>query len=212
MRSSVRNVSAASALAALALASALVGVLLLAGCAREAPDVREVRKAAQEYLRALARRDPKEIQERSTCLVSTNSLVGGRVLRVEPAHRVRMAVIDSLGRVSSGAQRAADSAWAQADEASADSLFRRARLVSNRISVYRSASRAVQASAPGAVVASDSTLEMRIVRARVRYAGPVVGPRPVDREHLVRLLRVPGGKWIVFSFYLVADDPEPEMI
>ena len=42
--------------------------------------------------------------------------------------------------------------------------------------------------------------------------GPLVGPRPVDKEEILRMLRVPGGKWIVFSMFLVADDPAPEMI
>ena len=55
-------------------------------------------------------------------------------------------------------------------------------------------------------------LETRIVHARFRYAGPLVGPRPVDKEEIVRLLRVPGGRWVVFSVYLAEDDPRPEMI
>lgn len=209
MRSSARSVPAA---AGLAIASALTLAALLVGCARETPEVREVRKVTDEYLRALARRDVKEIAERSTCLVSTNSLVGGRVLRVEVLRRVRMGTLDSLTQISVRVQRAADSAWAQADEANADSLFRRARLVSNQASVYRNAARAVPLSAPGTVVGRDSILETRVVRARIRYAGPVIGPKPVDREQIIRLLRGPGGKWVVFSFYLVADDPRPEMI
>ena len=108
--------------------------------------------------------------------------------------------------------RSADSSWARASDWNADSLFRWARVLSNRAAVYRNAVRAVPVSLPGSVVGSDSTLETRIVRARVRYAGPVIGPRPVDKEELLRLLRVRGGKWIVFSKYLVEDDPQPEMI
>ncbi|HEY2923509.1 MAG TPA: hypothetical protein VGJ98_00925 [Candidatus Eisenbacteria bacterium] len=210
MQSNVRRVPAA--VPALAIASALTLLAFLAGCARETPEVREVRKLTQDYFRALSQRDVKEIAERSTCLVSTNSLVGGRVLRVDPPRRVRMATLDSLARALMRVQKTADSAWAAADEANADSLFRRARTVSNQASVYRNALRAVHVSAPGTVVGRDSTLETRAVRARVRYAGPVIGPKPIDREQIVRLLRAPGGKWVVFSVYTVADDPQPEMI
>ena len=207
MRSSGRKASAL-----LALAPFLVLGVLLGGCAREAPEVREVRKTTQDYLRALSRRDLKEIAERSTCLASTNSLVGGRVLEIEPVRQVRMGALDSLVRVSIVNQRSADSSWAHASDWNADSLFRWTRVLSNRAAVYRNAVRAVPVSLPGSVVGSDSTLETRIVRARVRYAGPVIGPRPVDKEELLRLLRVRGGKWIVFSKYLEADDPRPEMI
>jgi hypothetical protein len=207
VRSSGRRASAL-----LAPASVLILAILLGGCAREAPEVREVRKTTQDYLHALARRDLKQIAERSTCLASTNSIVGGRVLKIEPARQVRMGTLDSLVRVSMADQRSADSSWARANDWNADSLFRRARVLSNRAGVYRNAARAVPVSFPGAVVARDSTVETRVVHARVRYAGPVIGPKPVDKEELLRLLRVRGGKWIVFSKYLVEDDPQPGMI
>jgi len=188
-------------------------VLLLGGCARpEAPDIREVRKSAEEYFKALGRRDVKEIAERSTCLTSTNSFVGARVLEILPTQHVRMAALDSLVRSSFAGQRMTDSIWAYATEATADSLFGRARYFSNLASMYRNAFRAVPLSSPGTVVAADSTLETREVRARFRYAGPVVGPRPVDREQVLRILRVPGGKWIVFSVFPPEEDPKPEMI
>jgi hypothetical protein len=193
------------------LVAAAVLILLAAGCSREAPDAREVRKVTKEYLAALVRRDVKEVAERSTCLVSSNSLVGGHVLSVEPARRVRMGVIDSLARVAVSIQRGADSLWAGAGEATADSLFRRARVASLRTAVYRSAVRAVTLSAPGTVMGSDSTLETRVVRARFRYEGPVIGPRAVDREEVIRLLRAPRGTWIVFSVFVREDDPAPEM-
>jgi hypothetical protein len=187
-------------------------VLLLAGCAREAPDTREVRKSAEEYFKALERRDVKEIAERSTCLTSTNSFVGARVLRIRPAQHLRMAALDSLVRSSFAAQKMTDSSWAYANEATAESLFTRVRYFSNLASLYRNAFRAVPLSSPGTVVAADSTLETREIRARFRYAGPVVGPKPVDREQLLRILRVPGGKWIVFSVFPIEEDPKPEMI
>ena len=212
MSSSAHSLGAPSRAARVLGSAGLMAALLLAGCAREAPDVREARKAAHDYLRALARRDVKEIGERSTCLASTNSFVGGRVLKVDAPRRIRMAALDSLARVAIYAQRSADSSWAKASEANADSLFRRARILSDQASIYRNAARAVPVSAAGAVLGRDTLLEIRTVRARVRYAGPVVGPRPVDKEEILRLLRAPGGKWIIFSKYLVEDDPAPEMI
>ncbi|HEY3155936.1 MAG TPA: hypothetical protein VGK76_04815 [Candidatus Eisenbacteria bacterium] len=210
MFSSERSFAAAAAW--IIGAAGLITALIFAGCAREAPDVREARKAAHDYLRAVARRDVKEIGERSTCLASTTSFAGGRVLRVDPPRGIRMAALDSLVRVSVYTQRSADSAWAHANETDADSLFRRARLRSYQASVYRAAARAVPVSAPGAVVGRDTMLETRALRVRVRYAGPLVGPRPVDKEEILRMLRVPAGKWIVFSMFLVSDDPAPEMI
>ena len=134
------------------------------------------------------------------------------MLKIEPALEVRMGTLDSLVRASIAGQHSADSSWARANDWNADSLFRLARVLSNRAGVYRNAARAVPVSLPGAMVASDSTVETRVVRMRVRYSGPVIGPKPVDKEELLRLLRVHGGKWIVFSKYLVEDDPQPEKI
>ena len=183
----------------------------MAGCAPEAPDVREVRKTTQDYLKALQRQDVKQIGERSTCLVASNSLVGGRVLAVDPSRWVRMGDLDSLARSGMREQRVADSIWAYAQDSTADSLFRMARAVSTRAAVYRNALRAVPLSRPGAIVARDSTLEVRSVKTRFRYAGQVIGPHPVDREMMVHLLRAPGGKWIVFSVYLRDEDPLPDL-
>lgn len=197
---------------AAALVVAVIFSALAVGCARESADTREVRKAAERYLVALARRDLKEIAKRSTCLASTNSLVGGRVLAVGPSREIRMAALDSLVRVTMIRQRSADSAWSRADEAGADSLFRRAQLLSRRAAVFRNAARAAQASAPGLVLSRDMPLETRSVRVQIRYAGPIIGPGPVDREETMRLLKSPGGTWIVFSLFLVIDDPRPEMI
>jgi hypothetical protein len=189
----------------------LLVALLLSSCAREAPDVREIRTATQQYLKALERQDVKEIGDRSTCVVSTNSLTGARVLDVGPSRWVRMGDLDSLVRVGMTEQTAAEAAWSKAKDANADSLFQLARLRSNEASVYRNAVRAVPLSAPGVLVGRDSTLEVRSVRARFRYAGPVVGPKPVDREEVVHLLRAPRGTWIVFSVYLRDEDPTPEL-
>ena len=204
MRSSAR--SAAPLLAILFVA------LLLGGCAREAPDIREVRTSTEAYFKALQRKDVKEIAARSTCVTSTNSFVGARILNIQPAQHPRMAALDSLVRSSYAAQKMTDSIWAYATEATADSLFNRARYFSTLAAIYRNAVRAVPLSAPGTVIAADSTVETREIRARFRYAGPVIGPRPVDREQILRILRAPGGKWIVFSVFLTEEDPKPEMI
>ena len=204
MRSSARSLPPLLALAFVAL--------LLAGCSREAPDIREVRKATDAYFKALERRDVKQIAERASCITSTNSFVGGRILNIRPTQHVRMAALDSLVRTSFAGQKTIDSLYAYATEATADSLFNRARYFSVVSSIYRNAIRAVPLSSPGTVIAADSTLETREVRARFRYAGPVIGPRPVDREQLVRILRAPGGTWIVFSVYPTDEDPKPEMI
>jgi hypothetical protein len=203
MPSSARSGTAVAAIALL---------LLAAGCSREAPEVREVRKATKEYLDALVRRDVKALADRSSCMVTSNSLVGGRVLSIEPLRRVRVGTIDSLSDVGASAHRTADSLWARAGEATAESLFHLARVASFRTAVYRNATRAVTLSAPGWVAGPDSLVTIRIVRARFRYEGPVVGPRPVDREEILRLLRAPGGRWIVFSVFVREDDPAPEMI
>ena len=179
---------------------------------REAPDVREVRTSTEEYLRVLVKGDVKGVAERSTCLVGAGTLVGGQILRIEPPRTISMAMLDSLVKDAVGNQKSADSAWAYADEITADSLFQRARLIALRSAVYRNAVRAVSLSAPGTVVGRDSTVETRVVRARFRYAGAAIGPKAVDREEILRLVRAPAGKWIVFSVYLVPDDPRPEMI
>jgi len=184
---------------------------LFAGCAREAPEAREVREATKSYLAALAHRDIKTIQEISTCVASATSVGGGRVLAIDSVRMVRVGAIDSLARAATLEQRSADSAWSRASDAAADSLQRRARLLSLRASTYRNAWRATIASSPTAIPASSALVETRLVRARVRYAGPSVGPNPVDKEEWVRLLRVPGGKWIIYSFALPADDPRAEM-
>src|SRR5689334_1443372 len=97
-------------------AAAIALMLLAAGCSRETPEVREVRKATKEYLDALVRRDVKALADRSSCMVTSNSLVGGRVLSIEPLRRVRVGTIDSLANVGTSAHRTADSLWARAGE------------------------------------------------------------------------------------------------
>src|SRR6267378_7785344 len=99
MRSSARSAAPLRVLAAV--------VLLVVGCAREAPEIREVRKTAEEYFKALEKRDVKAIADCATCLTSTNSFAGARVLQILPTHRVRMAVLDTLMRESFAWQKTA---------------------------------------------------------------------------------------------------------
>ncbi len=165
----------------------------MSSCAREAPDVREIRPVARAFFRGLVGAEVKGIGDRSTCIGSTNSFAGARVLSIGPPQRVRMGDLDSLVKSGMAGQAAAEAEWGRARDATADSLFKLARLRSNQAAVYRNAARAVPLSAPNTLVARDSTLELRSVRARFRYAGPVIGPKPVDREEAVHLLRAPRG-------------------
>ncbi len=182
---------------------------LLAGCAREAPDVQAVRKASERYLRALGRKEVEVLRTTSTCVVSMNTVAGGKVLAIGRPQPMRLHTLDSLLYVTEAEQRRADSLWASATDASADSLYQRRRRLGLRYVVYRNAQRAAQASLPESLVTGTTWLELRRVLVRVRYAGALIGPRPVDREEVLRLLRSGSGNWIVYSLYLTQDDPIP---
>lgn len=205
-RNSLRGASwgAAWALAA--------GLALLAGCAREAPDVHEVRLAAERYVNALAHKDLEQIRSRSTCVVAYQWLTGGNVLQIGTAHRVTIGTLDSLVRAAGETHRSADSAWVVAPDSIRDRLSRQALAVGKLHFVYRSALRAAALSRPDSLFGSDAVLETRTVRMRVRYSGEAVGPRPIDQEALLRLIRAPSGRWIAFSFYSKEDDPRPERV
>lgn len=186
--------------------------MLLSGCAREAPDVREARLAAERYVDALAHKDLQQIRARSTCVASYQSLQGGNILQIGDMHHVTVATIDSLGRTAAEAHRSADSAWGFAPDSLRDQLSKRAMAIARLHFVYRSALRALPLSRPDSLLGSNAVLDTRTVRVRVRYAGEAVGPRAIDREMLLRLIRVPGGQWIAFSFYSLEDDPRPERV
>ena len=200
-----------SAASAFAVATAALAALL-AGCAREAPEVHAVRLAAERYVDALAHKDLQQIRTRSTCVVSYQWLKGGNVLQIGEVHRVTVGTIDSLVRAADEAHRVADSAWAAAPDSIQDHLFKRALTIGRLNFVYRSALRALALSRPDSLFGSDATLETRTLRMRVRYAGEAVGPRSMDKELLLRLIRAPGGQWIAFSFYSKEDDPHPERV
>jgi hypothetical protein len=200
-----------SAACAFAVATAALAALL-AGCAREAPEVHEVRLAAERYVDALAHKDLEQIRARSTCVVAYQWLKGGNVLQIGDAHRVTVGALDSLGHAAGEAHRGADSAWAVAPDSIRDQVFKRALAIGTLHFVYRSALRALALSRPDSLLGSDAMVETRTLRMRVRYAGEAVGPRPMDKELLLRLIRAPGGHWIAFSFYSKEDDPHPERV
>jgi hypothetical protein len=191
---------------------AVVAVLwLLAGCAREAPDVQAVRKASNRYLAALVRKDVEEVKRTATSVVSMTSIVGGRVLAIGPAEPHRLATLDSLLNATDRERQRADSLWARARDETADSLFQRLRGLNRLYVTVRCAQRAAQTSLPESMLSGSARIELRRVRVRVRYAGERVGPRPLDREMILRLARAGRGSWIVFSLYLPPDDPFPRL-
>ncbi|HET9940860.1 MAG TPA: hypothetical protein VFR25_07140 [Candidatus Eisenbacteria bacterium] len=207
MRTSSRRAIVGGLVAACATLAAL-----LAGCTREAPDVHEARLAAERYIDALAHKDLKEIRARSTCVASYQSLQGGNVLQIGDLHHVTVATIDSLGRAAGEAHRSADSGWGGAPDSIRDELSKRAMAIARLHFVYRSALRALSLSRPDSLLGSNAVLDTRTLRVRVRYAGEAVGPRAIDKEVLLRLIRAPGGQWIAFSFYSTEDDPRPERV
>jgi len=200
-----------SAAGAFAVATAVIAALL-SGCAREKPEIHEVRLAAERYVDALAHKDLQQIRARSTCVVAYQWLTGGNVLQIGDAHHVTVGALDSLVHAAGEAHRGVDSAWVVAPDSIQDELFKRALTIGRLEFVYRSALRALALSRPDSLLGSDATLETRTLRMRVRYAGEAVGPHPLDKELLLRLIRAPGGQWIAFSFYSKEDDPHPERV
>ena len=207
MPTSNRRAVARGLLAALAALAAL-----LAGCAREAPDVREARLAGERYVDALARKDLQQIRARSTCVASYQSLKGGNILQVGDVRHVTVATLDSLADAAAETHERADSAWGAAPDSTEDRIFQQMKMISRLQFVYRSAVRAIALSRPDSLIGSNAVLDTRTLRVRVRYAGEAVGPRSIDKEVLLRLIRAPGGQWIAFSFYSKEDDPRPERV
>lgn len=193
----------------LAAAALVAATLLLGGCARRDPETWAVRKVSERYLRALVRKDVQEVKRLSTVVVSMTSIAGGRVLSVGPAERTRLGTLDSLLAAVDRERRTTDFLWSRATDEKADSLFQAVRLLNRRQVIVRCAQRGAQASLPESALTSGAPIELRRVLTRVRYAGERVGPKPVDRELVLRLIRAGSGDWIVFSFFLGADDVWP---
>ena len=134
------------------------------------------------------------------------------MLRVEKPRLTSLATLDSLARSASATHRMLDSLWVLVPEAATDSLFLRSRLFARRHLLYRNALRAASLSLDGETPPDEAVIRTCRIRARIRYAGQFIGPKPIDRQHVLRLLAAPGGRWIVFSVHLREDDPRPEPI
>ena len=126
---------------------------------------------------------------------------GASILRVEPVRRLTFGTLDSLAAAAEREERRSAAAFATASEETAESLWARADEASRRAQAARDARRAA------AVSGAPGTLRTCRIRVRMRWGGPLVGPTPVDREHVVRALAAPGGPWIVFSWLARDQDP-----
>jgi hypothetical protein len=117
---------------------------------------------------------------------------------------VSVRTLDSLAAAAGDEARRASVELAAAGEENADSLWLRADAACRRARMFGDAVRAVGMSRTGGV---DSVLRVCRIRVRVRWGGRLVGPEPVDREHVLRALAAAGGRWIVFS--LLPRDRDP---
>ena len=193
-------------------AVAILAVAVLAGCTREPPQVHEARLTANRFLRALAQKDVDALRQGSTCVVAMQWIRGGNVLQIGPVQRLTIGMLDSLIMSTERAHQTADSIWMRGADEERETLFQASKRTGALEAVYRNALRAVSLSSPTSLPISSTILETRAIRVRIRYAGEPVGPKPVDREEILRLLRVPAGKWIAFSLYTTEDDPRPDRV
>jgi len=161
---------------------------------------------------ALAKKDEAELRQRSTCIVAMQWIQGGNVLQIGPVQRITLGTLDSLIMSASRSHQVADSIWMRGSDAERERLFQSSKHSGELEAVYRNALRAAHVSDPSILEGSSLVLETRAIRLRVRYAGQPVGPGPTDREEILRILRVPTGKWIVYSLYTKEDDPRPDRV
>ena len=157
---------------------------------------------------ALASHDAAAIHDLATCALSDAAVLGGTVLRLGAVRRIPVDALDSLATSAGAELRACEEAWARATEENADSLWLWRRSLERREALYRNALAAARLSGGRAA----ATVAVCRARVRIRWGGPLVGPEPVDREHVVRVLAAPGGRWVVFSSFLRQDDPSAEPI
>ena len=185
------------------IAAPLLVLILPIHCSFEDSDARAARHAAERYLAALGSQDWDALRDRATCALYAEAVRGAMILRAERVQSITRASLDSLAQAALDAERGGQADWARAVEEDADSLWLRGRALSRRASLYRNALAAAARSAPRASVRL-LTCRMRV---RIRWGGPLVGPDPVDRVHVLRALAAPGGRWIVFSIDQREDDP-----
>jgi len=196
---------------ALLLSLGLLAGLIAGGCAPDPPDVREARSTVKEFSSALRRHDGDRLRDMAACIVSTDGIRDARFRHLEPLRTIRAGALDSLLALYTEAHRLADSVYAAAPDSAADleARFERARSLSRRAAATRAARRAAEESRRDAE--PDGGVELRTARAHVlvRFAGEAVGPAPIDRDTIVRLVRAPGGAWVVYAFDLASDAPGP---
>jgi len=166
--------------------------------------VRAARHAAERYLATLAAHDWAAARSLASCHVGGPEFRGATLLRIGVSQSMSTRTLDSLAGAARDEERRAAVELAAADEETADSLGLRADAAARRSRMLGDAVRAAAMSRAGR---ADSVLRVCRVRVRVRWGGPLVGPEPVDREHLLRAVAAGGGPWIVFS--MVARDRDP---
>jgi hypothetical protein len=192
------------------IAAFLLALLFCPSCATPSLEDRAAARAAIRYLAALSAHDARALHDRGTCDLPSGAILGANLLRVEPIRFVERETLDSLASAAAQGERRAAGDQSRATERDADSLWLRWRLLARRASLYSNAVRAASRSA-GSTASRPVSTRWIVCRAhvRIRWGGPLVGPEPVDREHLLRILAAPGGAWIVFSLFQVEDDPVP---
>ncbi|HTM00285.1 MAG TPA: hypothetical protein VL503_04055 [Candidatus Omnitrophota bacterium] len=177
-----------------------------AGCSSSPASLegRTARQAAERYFAALAAHDDGVARCLASCRAGGPAFRGATVLRVGGLESVSVRTLDSLAAASGDEERRAALEFAEAGEETADSLWIRADAAFRRARMFGDAVRAAGMSRTGG---ADSILRVCRIRVRVRWAGPLVGPEPVDREHVLRTMAASGGRWIVFS--LLPRDRDP---
>ncbi len=196
-----------------AFVGAVLAVLIATGCSLDPPDVRDAKTSVRAFATALRLHDAERLRSISSCVVATEGISDARFRYLDPLRRTTVAALDSLAALYSEAQRLADSSYAAAPDSAADleSRFERARSLARRAATTRAARRAADISGAGAGAAASTAATLRSIRAHVlvRFAGEAVGPAAIERDTIVRLLRAPGGAWIVYAFDLASDAPAP---
>jgi hypothetical protein len=190
------------------VALAAIAFLALPGCSDRTQSAHAARTAVDRYLLALASHDSQALHNLAIGSFSDAAVLGGDVLRLGVVRRISVHTLDSLATVAASELRECGDAWTQASEENADSLWLRRRALFLRLTLYANALDAARRSAN----TPAESVDVCRVRVRIRWGGPLVGPEPVDREHVVRVLAAPGGRWIVFSTFLRQDDPPAEPI
>jgi len=201
--------------AAAPLALIALAILPAAGCRTDPPDVRAAKRAVSEFLRHLRDHDEPALRARATCLIPSEAVRDARLRYVDPPRTIAIATIDSLVTHYAAGHLNADSLYTRTPDTDpeVESRFQSVREWGRRANTVRAARRAAARSAEGvAGTPSDGPVKPCLsVRAHVmvQYAGPAVGPDRIERDMVLRLLRAPGGPWIVYAFDLASDPPGP---